>query len=248
MSRFADRLVLVTGGTSGIGLATAKRVQAEGGKVIVTGSRQSGLDAAKSELPDATLLQNDAADPIAAETLAEAVRAGGQPLDAAFLNAGFGRFHPLEGVSSAEFDAHYDVLVKAPLLQTRALAPLMPDGGAIVVTTSVVNVMGLPSSAIYSSAKGAVRTLVRSLARDLAPRSIRVNAVSPGPIGTGFFARTGMSEEEIAGMGEMILSQVPLGRFGTAEEVAAVATFLLSSDAAYVTGSEYVVDGGMSEL
>lgn len=248
MSRFDDKLVLVTGGTSGIGLATAKRVKAEGGQVIVTGSRQSSLEAAKTELPDAMFLQNDAADPAAADSLAEAVRTVGQPLDAAFLNAGFGRFHSLEDVTATEFDAHYDVLVKAPLLQSRALAPLIADGGAVLLTTSVVNVMGLPSSAVYASAKGAARTLVRSLARELAPRGIRVNAVSPGPIGTGFFARTGMSEEEIAGMGEMILSQVPLGRFGTPEEVAAVATFLLSADAAYVTGSEYVVDGGMSEL
>lgn len=248
MSRFRDKLVLVTGGTSGIGLATAKRVQAEGGEVIVTGSRQSGLETAKAELPDATLLQNDAANPAAAETLAEAVRSAGRPLNAAFLNAGFGRFHPLEQVTAAEFDSQYAVLVKAPLLQSRALAPLLTDGGAVLLTTSVVNVMGLPSSAVYSSAKGAARTLVRALAREFAPRGIRVNAVSPGPIGTGFFARTGMSEDDIAEMGEMILSQVPLGRFGTPEEVAAVATFLLSSDAAYVTGSEYVVDGGMSEL
>ncbi|MEM0908278.1 MAG: SDR family oxidoreductase [Pseudomonadota bacterium] len=248
MARFDNQLVLVTGGTSGIGLATAKRVLAEGGQVIATGSRPQSLEAARPELPGATLLLNDAGDPAAADALASAVAQAGSPLDAAFLNAGFGRFHALEDVSAAEFDAHYNVLVKGPLLQTKALAPTLKDGGAILITGSIGHLLGLPQAAIYSSAKGAVRSLVRNLARDLSPRSIRVNAIAPGPIGTDFFARTGMSEEAMGEVGKMILSQVPLARFGQPEEVAAVATFLLSKEASYVTGSEYVVDGGMSEL
>lgn len=248
MSRFADKTVLVTGGTSGIGLATAKRLQAEGAGVIVTGSRQESLDRAKSELPGAVRLLNDAGNPDAAAALADAVQDNGGQIDAVFLNAGFGRFHPLGEVTPGEFDAHFDVLVKGPLMQAKALAPVIKDGGAVLITTSVVNVMGMEAAAIYGSAKGAARTLVRVLARELAPRGIRVNAVSPGPIGTGFFERTGLSQEEIDGFAEQILSAVPLGRFGKPEEVAAVATFLLSSDASYVTGSEYVVDGGMSEL
>lgn len=246
--RFQNKTVLITGGTSGIGLATAKRVIAEGGDVVITGSRQESLDHAASELPGAHLLLNDAGDPAAAETLAGAVRSQAEALDAAFLNAGFGRFHPLDAATSEEFDAHFNVLVKGPLLQTKALAPLLRDGGSVVLNTSVVNNLGLPGAAIYSAAKGAARTLTRALARELAPRGIRVNAVSPGPIGTGFFARTGMSQAEIEGMAQQILAQVPLGRFGTPEDIAAVAAFLLSDEAAYVTGSEYVVDGGMSEL
>jgi len=248
MARFSNQTVLVTGGTSGIGLATARRVMDEGARVIATGSRQESLDGARDQLNGATLLVNDASDPAAAGALADAIGRAGGVLDAAFLNAGFGRFHSLAEVSPQEFDAHFDTLVKGPLLQAKALAPLLRDGGAILVTGSVVHLMGLPNASIYSAAKGAVRSLVRGLARELAPRGIRVNAIAPGPIGTGFFARTGLDEAAQAEVGEMIKQQVPLGRFGEAHEVAAVAAFLLSGEASYVTGSEYVVDGGMSEL
>jgi len=239
MARFSNQTVLVTGGTSGIGLATARRVMDEGARVIATGSRQESLDGARDQLNGATLLVNDASDPAAAGALADAIGRAGGVLDAAFLTI----IGAMIGALIIAVLQNGVLLLGVSQFWIQAII-----GGAILVTGSVVHLMGLPNASIYSAAKGAVRSLVRGLARELAPRGIRVNAIAPGPIGTGFFARTGLDEAAQAEVGEMIKQQVPLGRFGEAHEVAAVAAFLLSGEASYVTGSEYVVDGGMSEL
>jgi len=246
MTRFKDKKYIVTGGTSGIGLATAKRLKSEGAAVMVTGTNPERLAAA--EATGLIALRNDAGDPGAAAELGKAVESQFGTIDGAFLNAGLGRFMPLEQVSAEEFDAQFNVNVRGPLLHAQTLAPLVNEGGALLLNTSVGREKGLAGASIYTATKGALRTLVRVLATEMSARNIRVNAVSPGPIESNFMARTGMPEEAMNQFAQQIISQVPLGRFGKAEEVAAVASFLLSTDASYVTGSEYKVDGGMTEV
>ena len=245
--RFAGKNIVITGGSSGIGLATAKRIAAEGGRVLVTGTNQGRLDQARAALPDNSVaLANDAADPAAAAALAQAAQEAFGRVDGLFLNAGFGGFGANESVEADDFDKMSNVNVRGPVLQLAKLIPLLNDGGSVVVTASVSPYLGQGQAAVYAATKGAVTALTRSWAADLAPRNIRVNSIAPGPIDTNFAEGLNLSPEQIQAFAAQILQRVPLGRFGSADEVAAVACFLLSDDASYVTGSQYMVDGGMT--
>jgi len=241
MERFQGQTILVTGGTSGIGRATAERLAKEGATVFVTGTNADRL-AEVGAIDGITALANDAGDPAAALALAGQLPA----LDHIFLNAGFGVFTPHNAVTAENFAEQMDVNVRGPMLQVSALADKLKDGGSVLITTSIVQHMSMDASSLYTASKGAMRSYVRVLARELAPRQIRVNGIAPGPIGTDFFARTGMPEEQTSAMAERVAPQVPLGRFGTPEEISNVATFLMSSEASYVTGADFTVDGGMA--
>mmetsp|Transcript_10134 Transcript_10134/g.30702 ORF Transcript_10134/g.30702 Transcript_10134/m.30702 type:complete len:248 (+) Transcript_10134:83-826(+) len=246
--RFAGKNVVVTGGTSGIGLAAATRALKEGAtNVLVTGTKTEGLEAA--EKAGLIAVKNDAGKPEDAEALAAAVKEklGGE-VHALFLNAGFGHFQATTEATAAEFDLMFNVNVKGPLMEMRALAPLLVDGASVCFNTSVVQDMGMPGAAVYSATKGALRAMVRVMCKEFAPRKIRVNAVSPGVTASNFFAAAGMDEESAKGMQAAMETQIPLGRVGSADEPAAVALFLLSDDASYVTGSEFKVDGGLTEV
>jgi NAD(P)-dependent dehydrogenase (short-subunit alcohol dehydrogenase family) len=245
--RFEGRTVLVTGGSSGIGLATAKRIATEGGRVAITGTSQKHLDEAAAALPgEALIIRNDAADVAQAEKLASQVKEQFGALDGLFLNAGFGRFAPNENVDPDFYERMMAVNVRGPVMQMSALSPLMAEGGAVVLTASVSPYMGQAQGAVYAATKAAVTALARSWAADFASRNIRVNSIAPGPIATNFAEGMQLSEAELQAFAKQILQKLALKRFGTAEEVAAVACFLLSDDASYVTGSQYFVDGGMT--
>ncbi len=247
MTRFKGKRILITGGTSGIGLATARRIVEEGGEVAVTGVTQDHLDEAGRSLPSGSLvLRNDASDPEAAKELASKIKDQMGQIDGAYLNAGYGKNMATEDVDAEGFDAMMNVNVRGAALQMAALKPLIKDGGAVLLTSSVAPYLGGAKGAIYAATKASCLAMARSWSKDLAPRNIRVNAVAPGPIETNFFDALGKGGDDADEMKKQIAEAVPLGRMGKPEEVAAVTCFLLSDDAAYVTGSEYMVDGGMT--
>jgi NAD(P)-dependent dehydrogenase (short-subunit alcohol dehydrogenase family) len=243
MSRFSGKRILITGGTSGIGLAGARRIATEGGKLAITGLSAQRLEEVSRLLPaDTLVLRNDAAEPAAAETLADEIRSWGQ-LDGLWLNAGYAAVRPVEEVDADFFDAMMAANVRGPVLQLAHLSALLLDGASVVVTSSVAAYEAAASTSVYAATKGAQIALVRSWAAAFAPRRIRVNAVIPGPIESRL--RDFLPEEDRRAFEGDVVAQVALGRIGSAAEVAAVALFLLSGEASFVTGSQYPVDGGM---
>ena len=248
MGQYDGKRVVITGGTSGMGLATAKLLLDQGARVLVTGRTKKTLDSAREELgKNAIVMSSDATVLTDIDALAARVKLEYGAVDFLFLNAGYGTFAPFEGTSEAVYDEMFNLNTKGPYFAAQKLAPLMPRGSAIVLTTSIANVKGLPMLSAYAAAKAALRSLARSLAAELLPRGIRVNAISPGPIDTPVILKTGMSKEQMEQVHKQMEEGNPMKRFGRPEEIAKAAVFL-GFDATFTNGHELPVDGGMSQL
>lgn len=247
--KLEGKIALVTGGSSGIGLATAKQFLAEGAFVFITGRRQAELDAAVKTLGErAKAVQADASSLADLDALYAQIREEKGRLDVLFVNAGGGSFAPLGQITEEQFDQVFNTNVKGVLFTVQKALPLIPDGGAIVLNASIVSVQGVPSFSVYSASKAAVRSFARGWTNDLKDRKIRVNVVSPGPIDTPGLSGLAQNEEQKQALYAQLASTVPLGRVGQPEEIAKAAVFLASDDASFIAGIELFVDGGAVQV
>ncbi|MEW9305169.1 MULTISPECIES: SDR family oxidoreductase [Labrys] len=249
MNRLSGKRALITGGTTGIGLETARQFLAEGARIAVTGTNPQTLQAARKELGENVLvIQSDAADVAGQKRLAETIAEAFGGLDILFVNAGIAQLKPLADWSEAAFDKVFDINVKGPYFLIQALLPILANPASIVLNTSVNAHIGMPNSSVYAASKAALQSLIRTLSGELIGRGIRLNAVSPGPIATPLYGKLGFAEQDLKNVADSIKGLVPAGRFGEASEIAKAVVFLASDEAAYTVGSELMIDGGMGTL
>jgi len=246
MNRLQGKRALITGGTSGIGLETARQFIAEGARVAVTGTNPETLEQARAALgPDALVLRVDAADIDAQAGLARTVGEAFGGIDAVFVNAGVADLRPLEAWDAAGFDRSFDINLRGPFFLVQALLPWLAKPASIVLNTSINAHIGMPTSSVYAATKAGLLSLARTLSGELVGRGIRVNAVSPGPVSTPLYGKLGMSAADLDKTAQAILSQVPAGRFGEPSEIAKAVVFLASDEASFTVGAELIIDGGM---
>jgi NAD(P)-dependent dehydrogenase (short-subunit alcohol dehydrogenase family) len=241
MGCLVGKFALISGGNSGIGLATAKAFAAEGARVAISGRNPRTLEAARSQLgPGALALPCDVSDLKALDGMYAELGKQFGALDILFANAGIFRIQPLEAVTEEHFDQQFAINVKALYFTVQKALPLLRPGASIILNSSIAHMSGTPGATVYAGTKGAVRAFARGFASELAPRNIRVNVITPGPIETPIWNDTGMDQERIT-------RSIPLGRFGTPLEIAGALVFLASDASAFMTGSEIVVDGGRTQ-
>ncbi|MFD7016019.1 SDR family oxidoreductase [Streptomyces sp. NPDC059161] len=247
MTTYDGKKIVITGGSSGIGLATARLFADGGAQVLITGRTRSTLDAALEQLGDKAVgVRSDAASLKDIKALAGTVQERFGAVDALFVNAGVTESAPFDSTTEEMYDTLFDINTKGPYFTVQALAPLLREGSGVVLTTSVVNVLGLDTLSVYSASKAALRSMTRTLARELLPHKVRVNAVSPGPTDTGILDRS-VPADVAETIKDTYRSTNPMQRLGTSEEVAAAVAYL-AFGATFSTGTEFPVDGGASQL
>jgi NAD(P)-dependent dehydrogenase (short-subunit alcohol dehydrogenase family) len=249
-SKHAGKVALVTGGSTGIGLATAKRLAREGAHVFITGRRQAELDAAVADIGHGVrALRGDISSAADLARIVDVVGTAHGCIDILFANAGGGEFAPLGDITEAQFDKTFGINVKGTLLTLQAALPLMRRGSAIVITGSISSVQGMPAFGLYAATKAALRSFARSFAADLKGRDIRINVVAPGAVVTpAYKTELRMTDEQIESYRQEIDDKAPLGRVGEGDEIAKAVSFLASDDASYITGIELFVDGGLVQV
>lgn len=247
MLRFENKTAVVTGGNSGIGLATAKRLKAEGARVIITGRDARTLESAASEF-GFIAVRADVAQLAEIDRMYQKIANEVGTFDVLFANAGIFKGAPVSETSEALFDEIADVNFKGLFFTVQRALPILNDGGAIVINSSTLNTKGLPGAAVYSATKAAVRSLTRTFAAELLPRRIRVNAISPGATATPIFGRSGLKPEEVEAAAAALAKRIPSGRFATPEDIAAGVAYLASADANSVIGAELTIDGGTAQI
>jgi NAD(P)-dependent dehydrogenase (short-subunit alcohol dehydrogenase family) len=248
--KLEDKIAVITGGTSGIGLATAKRFVAEGAQVVITGRRKPELDAAVAAIGRNTLgVQVDSSKPADLNRLYERVRADKGRIDILFVNAGVGSMLPLGSITEEQYDDIFNSNVKGVLFTVQKALPLLVDGASIILTGSIAGSKGMAAFSVYSASKAAVRNFARSWLVDLKSRHIRINTLSPGPIKTpGLLELAGPDSVQQQGLLDYLASQVPMNRVGEPDEIAAAAVFLACADSSFVNGTELFVDGGAAQV
>jgi len=249
MGKLEGKVAVITGGNSGIGLATAKEFKEQGARVVITGRDQKTLDEAKREIGGEVLaVRSDTSSLTDIDKLFNVVKEKFGKIDVLFVNAGVGKFAPVEAVTEEVFDSIMNINFKGAYFTIQRALPLLSDNASIILNTSIVAHIGLANSSVYAASKAALLTLARTLSAELVGRGIRVNAISPGPISTPIFNRMGLPPETLEETANNFKEQVPMKRFGLPEEIAKTALFLASSDSSFLLGTEIIADGGMSQL
>ena len=249
MGKLDGKVAVVTGGNSGIGLATAKQFIAEGAYVFITGRRQPELDAAVKEIgKNVTAVQGDVSKLADLDRLYAVVKEKKGHIDVLFANAGGAQVAPIGQITEEHFDSQFAINVKGVLFTVQKALPLFRDGGSIILNGSIAASKGMPALSVYSATKAALRAFAKTWTTDLKARKIRVNVISPGPIDTPASANAGRSDEQRNEMRKFLLSAMPMGRIGRPDEIARPAVFLASDDSSFMTGTEIFVDGGMAQV